>query len=160
MADQQVLPSRSPLTDADARHLLADGLLRLCHRHGPSRVGLAIGCDEKTVRRARDEESTLGLACAINALGIDQHALDALLASQGMMAVPLIATAPDIIASAGAAIHRIGKARAEGSDGGPQETDRELLASEAENDALLAACLQRRSEIAQAKLRRAGKAAA
>lgn len=159
MADKQVRPSSRKLTDADARHLLADGLLRACHVHGPSRVGLEIGCDEKTVRRARDEESTLGLACSWNLLDVDEHALDALAASKGVMLVPLMRSAPDIIASAGAAIHRIGLNRAEGSQGGSTETDAELIASEAENDALLAAALERRSRIAEAKLRRTGRAA-
>lgn len=161
MADpcNHVRPNSRKLTDADARHLLADGLLRACHREGPSRVALEAGCDEKTIRRARDEESTLNLACSWNLLDIDPHALDALAAAKGVMLVPLIEGAPDIIASAGANIHRIAQNRAEHSEGGAVETDRELIESEAENDALLAACLERRSAIAAAKLRRAGKAA-
>lgn len=155
MGASPVRPNSRGLTDADARHLLADGLLRACHAHGPSRVALTTGCDEKTIRRARDEESTLGLACTFNLLDIDPHALDALAAAKGVMLVPLLTSAPDIIPSAGAAIHRIGQNRADNSDGGVAETDRELIETEAENDALLAACLQRRSEIARAKLRRA-----
>jgi hypothetical protein len=134
---------------------LADGLLRVCHKIGPSRVALETGCDKKTIRRARDEESTLGLACAVNLLDADIHALDALIAAKGMMLVPTMAGAPDIIASAGAAIHRIGSNRAEHSDGGTIETDSELISSETENDALLLACLERRSRIVTAKLRRA-----
>ena len=159
MPDHRVRPNSQPLTDGDARHLLADGLLRVCHREGPSRVALAIGCDEKTVRRARDEESTMGLACAVNLLDIDEHALDALLAAKGKMVVPLHAEAADIIPLAGAAIHRIGSARSPDSDGGVHETDTELLDSESDNDALLLACLDRRARIAEAKLRRAGRAA-
>lgn len=151
----QVRPPVSSLTDADARHLLADGLLRACHTHGPSRVALATGCDEKTIRRARDEDSTLGLACTINLLDIDGHALDALMAAKGFMLVPIIAEGQDIISAAGAAIHRIGSNRAANSEGGTAETDREIIESEAENDALLAACLERRSRIVSAKLRRA-----
>jgi len=153
--DKRVRPNSRKLTDSDARHLLADGLLRTCHQHGPSRVALETGCDEKTIRRARDEESTLGLACVLNLLDIDQHALDALLAAKGVMLVPLMTVGPDIISSAGAAIHRIATNRAERSDGGAVETDKELIATEPENDALLAACLERRSSIATAKLRRA-----
>ena len=150
-----VRPNARRLTDADARHLLADGLIRACHVNGPSRVALDTGCDEKTIRRARDEESTLGLACHWNLLDVDEHALDALAASKGYMLVPLLYDAPDIIASAGAAIHRIGQNRDPKSDGGPAETDRELLDTEAENDALLAAVLERRSRIVAAKLVRA-----
>lgn len=145
------------LTDSDARHLLAAGLLRICHEHGPSRVALESGCDEKTIRRARDEESTLGLACTFNLLDVDPHALDAIAAAKGKMLVDLFAPASDVIPAAGAAIHRIGSNRAEHSDGGAIETDRELIDSEAENDALLAACMARRSEIVRAKLRMAEK---
>jgi hypothetical protein len=155
----KVRPSVRRLTDADARHLLADGLLRACHQFGPSRVALETGCDEKTIRRARDEESTLNLACTFNLLDVDPHALDALAAAKGVMLVPLIDAAPDIVASAGAAIHRIASNRAAHSPGGAVETEAEIIASEAENDALLAACLERRSQIARAKLRRSEKAA-
>lgn len=155
MSDKRVRPLSRALTDADARHLLADGLLRACHAHGPSRVALTTGCDEKTIRRARDEESTLGLACTWNLLDIDPHALDALAAAKGMMLVPLLDNAPDIIASTASNISRIATNRAAGSEGGAKETDRELIASEAENDAALTACLARRADISRAKLRRA-----
>lgn len=87
--NSQVRPNSKALTDGDARHLLAFGLLRACHQHGPSRVALAIGCDEKTVRRARDEESTLGLACSWNLLDVDIHALDAIAAAKDVRIVPL-----------------------------------------------------------------------
>jgi hypothetical protein len=150
-----VRPNASALTDADARHLLAAGLIRACHTHGPSRVALTTGCDEKTIRRARDEESTLGLACAFNLLLVDPHALDELLAALGYMAVPLVPQAGDIIPAAGAAIHKIGQNRTAQSEGGSHETDREMIASEPENDALLAACLERRAAIVAAKRRRA-----
>jgi hypothetical protein len=154
-----VRPPVKRLTDADARHLLADGLLRACHANGPSRVALETGCDEKTIRRARDEESTLGLACTFNLLDVDDHALDALAAAKGVMIVPLISEAPDIVSSAGAALYRIGQNRDPKSAGGTGETDAELIATEAENDALLAAALERRSLISLAKLRRAALAA-
>lgn len=155
MDNNQVRPTSRPLTDADARHLLADGLLRTCHQHGPSRVALATGCDEKTIRRARDEESTLGLACAWNLLDVDPHALDALAAAKGVMLVPLIVDAPDVVVAAGAAIHRIGKARDPSGPGSAKETDAELIAMEAEADGMLAAALELRSRIVSAKLRRA-----
>lgn len=155
MPDKQVRPTSRKLTDADARHLLADGLLRSCHTHGPSRVAVESGCDEKTIRRARDEESTLGLACSWNLLDIDSHALDALAAAKGVMLVPLIAEAPDVVVAAGAAIHRIGQARDPNGPGKAQETDAELIGMEAEADAMLAAALELRSRIVGAKLRRA-----
>ena len=159
MSDRNVRPVSRKLTDADARHLLADGLIRTCHNHGPSRVAVEAGCDEKTIRRARDEESTLGLACAINMLDIDPHVLDALLAAKGFMLAPLSLESSrgtiDVIPAAGAVIHRIGQARMPQSQGGMAETDLEMIESEAEVDALLAAVLERRANIAGAKLRRA-----
>lgn len=155
MSVNPVRPNSERLTDTRARHLLADGLLRACHKHGPSKVGVDIGCDEKTVRRARDESSTLKLNCAWNLLDVDPHALDVLAASKGVMLVPILAGGSDVIPTAGAAIHCIGQNRANGSQGGHIETDAELIASEDENDALLAAVLERRSEIVRAKLRRA-----
>lgn len=159
MTDQRVRPNSKRLTDADARHLLAFGLVRTCHKHGPSRVALETGCDEKTIRRARDEESTLGLACSFNLLDIDEHALDALLAAKGYMLAPLQNDAPDFIVAAGATLHKIGKARERHSPGGVQETDVELIAMEAEADAALASAMELRSRIVSAKLRIAEKAA-
>ncbi len=159
MTDNRVRPNSKRLTDGDARHLLADGLLRVCHKHGPSKVALETGCDEKTIRRARDEESTLGLACHWNLLDIDPHALDALAAAKGVMLVPLIGDAPDVVVAAGAAIHRIGQARDPSGPGKHRETDDELIGMEAEADGMLAAALELRSRIVSAKLRRAERAA-
>lgn len=155
MSSNRVRPFGRRLTDADARHLLADGLLRTCHKLGPSRVGIEVGCDEKTIRRARDEHSTLHLHCVINLLDVDSHALDALLGAKGYMLAPLIASGDDIIPAAGAAIHCVGQNRSRSSQGGSTETDAELMGSEEENDALLASVLERRAEIVRAKLRRA-----
>lgn len=160
MSDKRVRPNSRKLTDADARHLLADGLLRVCHVSGPSRVALETGCDEKTIRRARDEESTLGLACTFNLLDVDQHALDALAAAKGFMLVPLVGEGRDIIPAAGAAVHVIGNNRDPDSPGGSAETDAEIIGSEPQNDALLTACLERRARIAEAKLRRSERRAA
>jgi len=78
MTDQPVRPSVKPLTEQEARHLLAGGLLKPCHESGPTRVGLTIGCDEKTVRKARDEETTMRLDLAWNALLVNENALDGL----------------------------------------------------------------------------------
>lgn len=153
--NRHVRPPSMKLTDGDARHLLAEGLLRVCHQAGPSRVALESGCDEKTIRRARDEESTLGLACTFNLLDIDVHALDALAAAKGVMFVPLTADAPDVVVATGAAIHRIGHARDPKGPGKSLETDDELIAMEAEADGMLAAALELRSRIVTAKLRRA-----
>lgn len=78
MLDERVRPPVEPLTEQDARHLLAEGLLRPCQDFGPTRVGLKMGCDEKTVRKARDKDTTLRLDYAWNALLANDRALDAL----------------------------------------------------------------------------------
>jgi hypothetical protein len=89
MADARVLPPIDPLTEQDARHLLAAGLIGPCHRDGPTRVALKIGCDEKTVRNARDEDRTLRLDYAWNALLADDGALDALARHFRRLLIPL-----------------------------------------------------------------------
>jgi len=97
MADARVRPPVEPLTEQDARHLLAAGLLRPCHDAGPTRVALRIGCDEKTIRKARDKETTLRLDFAWNALLASPGALDALAAHFGFRLAPLEAErSPDL----------------------------------------------------------------
>src|SRR4051794_36981855 len=118
MSDEQVRPNSKALTDQDVRHLLAYGLIRACHQHGPSRVALKIGCDEKTVRRARDEESTMGLACAWNLLDVDIHALDAIAAAKAVRIVLMSReTGEDALLAAAAYLHRLAENRAAHSPG-------------------------------------------
>lgn len=156
MSASRVRPSVHRLTDTDARHLLAEGLIKVCHHEGPSRVALEIGCDEKTVRRARDEDSTLGLACTFNLLDVDPHALDALAAAKGVRLVPLTAKCDiDALPSTSAAVHKLAIARSPDSPGGPVETDEELLEMETDLEAAEAALAALRSRIAAIKLRRA-----
>lgn len=89
MPSNQVRPKTPTLTDEDARELLAIKLKQISATHGPKRVAKTIGCEEKTVRRARDEIHTLGLACTFNLLDLDPTALDPLAAAKGMAIVPL-----------------------------------------------------------------------
>lgn len=133
--------------------MLSKGILAAMQHTSLAHIALAAGCNVKRISEARDENSTLKLGCAFNLLDVEPHALDHLAAAKGYMLVPLMAQTSDIIPTAGAAIHRIGANRSPQSDGGAAETDRELIATEAENDALLAAVLERRAAIAEAKLR-------
>ncbi|MDH7638934.1 hypothetical protein [Sphingomonas oryzagri] len=153
------IPVRPPvhrLTDADARHYLAAGLLKVCHEHGPSRVGLEIGCDEKTVRRARDEDSTLGLACAFNLLDVDGRALDAIAAAKGFRFVPIeVAETVDAIVAQSATIHKLAAARDPNGPGGVVETDDELIGMEAEVIESIRSLQSIRNRIVAAKARRA-----
>lgn len=84
-----VRPPIVPLTELDAREKLSRALLKVCSEHGPTRVGKAIGCDEKTVRNARDEKSTLSLDTAANLLLLDGAAFDGILAHFGRVSAPL-----------------------------------------------------------------------
>jgi len=154
MGERNVRPNSKALTDGDARHLLAYGLIRACHEHGPSRVALAIGCDEKTVRRARDEESTMGLACSWNLLDVDIHSLDAIAAAKDVRIVPMSReSGEDALLAAAAYLHRLAENRSPHSPGGVKETDAELIAEEETLDNLEAAIASRRATIARAKLR-------
>ncbi|MET0439181.1 MAG: hypothetical protein ABW043_16980 [Devosia sp.] len=89
----KVRPPVRRLTEEDARKGLSFGLLRLTSDHGPSRVGLEAGCDEKTIRNARDQKSTLRIDLALNLLALDPTALDELLGSIGFKLVPVSAAA-------------------------------------------------------------------
>lgn len=84
-----VRPPFVPLTELDAREILARPLLAACSEHGPTRVGAAIGCDEKTVRNARDEKSTLSLHSAANLLSLDGTAFDGFLSKVGRTSIPV-----------------------------------------------------------------------
>ncbi|MBD8677947.1 hypothetical protein [Sphingomonas sp. CFBP 13720] len=88
MTGRTVPPSFVPLTEDDARETTREMLLPLCQKLGPTRVGKALGCDEKTVRNARDETSTLRIDLLVNALGLDPLALDGFLLRAGRRSVP------------------------------------------------------------------------
>lgn len=93
MQRSNVLPPMMALTVEDTRELLAVPLRRVCQQHGPKRVAIAIGgADEKTVRDARDEKSTLRLDYAANLLLIDGTAFDGFLQKVGRRSVPFDAT--------------------------------------------------------------------
>lgn len=113
-ARADVRPPVIPLTEQDARHLLAAGLLNPVHNQGPTRIGLTIGCDEKTVRKARDKQTTLRLDLAFNTLLADPAALNALLAHYGYRlacdhrnAANDLATAAGVIGAMGELVSRL-----------------------------------------------------
>ncbi|KQN91565.1 hypothetical protein ASE90_01815 [Sphingomonas sp. Leaf67] len=88
MSGGMVSPAFIPITEDDARELTRAMLVPLCQSLGPTRVGKALGCDEKTVRNARDETSTLRIDFLANALGLNPLALDGFLARAGRRSVP------------------------------------------------------------------------
>lgn len=93
-----VRPSRSLLTDSDVRELLAPELIKMCAEDGPSRVAIDIGCEEKTVRRARDKETSLRPNTTFNLLARDATALDPVLAHFGLRTTQVDAPQIDIAA--------------------------------------------------------------
>jgi len=78
--NRQVPPKVSLLTDNDVRELISPELIAVCADRGPSRVALDIGCEEKTVRRARDKETSLKANTTFNILAVKGDALDPILA--------------------------------------------------------------------------------
>lgn len=77
-APGSVLPPIDPLTEGDARRLLALSLARPVAAQGPTRFALKVGCNERTIRKAAVGEATLRIDFAFNALLSDPGALDAL----------------------------------------------------------------------------------
>lgn len=124
-----VRPLVALLTEDDARELLARPLRKLCSEHGPTRVAKALGgVDEKTVRNARDERSTLCLDTAANLLALDPHALDGFLGHFGRRSVPADAICDvDALPAMTGAVHKLVVAAATSSDGGTSLTRHELL---------------------------------
>jgi hypothetical protein len=137
MHRNNVCPSVSLLTDNDARDLIAPSLIAMCADDGPSRVGLDVGCDEKTIRRARDKETTLKLSTALNLLARDPHALDKALAHFGRRSVPVEAKCDsDALPAMTGAVHKLVLATDERSPAGRSLHRDELL--DAEPDLLAA----------------------
>ncbi|MBA4754579.1 MAG: hypothetical protein H2050_07095 [Sphingobium sp.] len=129
-----VLPSAIPMTVEDAREILAKPLLALCSENGPSAVARAIGgCEDKTVRDARDEKSTLRLDLAANLLLLDGTAFDGFLARVGRRSVPMEATcSTDALPAMTGAVHKLVMATSGNSVDGPGLSRCELFDSEAD----------------------------
>lgn len=134
MLSGNVRPPVPLLTELDARELLSAPLLALCSDHGPTRVGKALGgLDEKTIRNARDEKSTLSLESAANLLALDPLALDGFLNHFNRRSVPSEATCDtDILPAMTGAIHKLVVASSPSSPGGASISTCELLASKNE----------------------------
>lgn len=129
-----VRPPVALLTELDAREILARPILALCSEHGPTRIGKALGgIDEKTVRNARDEKSTLSIDTAANLLSLDPHALDGFLGHFGRRSVPTDSVCDtDALPAMSGALHRLVVATSPGSPSGPALARSELLDAEAE----------------------------
>lgn len=148
MTAPHVRPPVARLTDDDARASLSTVINKLCEEHGPSRVALEVGCDEKTIRRAREKESTLKLHTAGNLLALSPYALDGFLGRYGFRAVPIGSRCDtDVLLATSASVHSICGARDPNSPGGVIETSAEKLAQEAGLRKARAAIDERLAEI-------------
>lgn len=134
MTEPIVPPSALPLTVEDAREVLSKPLLRLCSEHGPTRVGLAVGgADDKTIRDARDEKSSLRLDYAANLLLLDGTALDGFLARVGRRSVPAESICDtDALPAMTGAVHKLVLATDPRSPGGKEVLNSELVDAEPE----------------------------
>ena len=84
----KVVPKPTRLTETDYRRIVARGIRR-CAANGAGRFGIEVGCDERTMRNARDEKSTLAGPTLWNMLIVDRTALDELAAHFGKRLVDI-----------------------------------------------------------------------
>lgn len=142
-----VRPPAIPLTELEARELLAKPLLALCSEHGPTAVGRMIGCDEKTVRNARDEKSTLSLDSAVNLLLLDGTAFEPFLDRlAGRRSVPIGAVCnTDPLHAMTGAVHKLAVAGAINSPSALLDAEPQLRGA---FDAI--ACLLRQIDVVRA----------
>lgn len=109
MMPTHVRPPVPHFTDADVREIIREVLLPLCSDMGPTRLAATVGdVDEKTLRRARDEQTTLCLDTVANLLKVDEHALDGFLARAGRRSVPIGAVCDtDALPAMTGAVHKL-----------------------------------------------------
>lgn len=134
MSGGSVSPPVVPMTELDAREILSRPLLRLCSDLGPSAVARAVGgVDEKTIRMARDERSTLSIATAANLLALDPTAFDEFLTRVGRRSVPMDAVCTsDPMPAMTAAVHKIALAASPTSANGADMCRDSLLAAKSD----------------------------
>lgn len=91
MTDARVPRPVQPLTEVDARELLAPVIDQLCCDPdiGTGAVARALNVDPSTIRAARNMRSTFSLSSAANLLAIDPAALNPILAHYGLTAAPI-----------------------------------------------------------------------
>lgn len=89
MTGVHVLPNGNRLTEADYRQLVAAGVRRCSAAEGAARFAVEVGCDEKTMRAARDGKSSLVGSTLFNMLLVNPTVLDELAAHFGLRLMPL-----------------------------------------------------------------------
>ncbi len=151
-----VCPVRIVPTDAEVRRMVAEPMLRLSYDRGIDALAVDLGVNEKTVRRARDEEGTVHATTLIALFRADRAFREVMLSAVGERPVPMEATCDtDALITTSAAVHSIAAARSPMSKGGALETDCELLGMEADIDAAIHSLTAMKARILKIKARAA-----
>lgn len=127
-----VRPPVTPFTDDDVREITRSVLLPLCSDMGPTRVARALGgVDERTIRRAREEQTTLCMDTMANLLLLDGTAFDGFLTKVGRRSVPIGSICDtDALPAMTGAVHRLVVAASPTSQGGSALENGELMDAE------------------------------
>lgn len=156
MEINHVCPKRLVPTDAEVRRMVAEPMLRLSYADGIDALAVELGVNEKTVRRARDEEGTVHATTLVALFRRDRAFREAMLATIGERPVPIAAVCDsDALLTTSAAVHSIAAARSPLSRGGARETDEELLDMEGDLDAAMTSLAAMKARILRIKLARA-----
>jgi hypothetical protein len=126
-----VSPLSTRLTEADYRRLVAATVGRLCLVHGKDRLALEAGCDERTMRHARDERTSLSAPTLLNMLALDTSALDELAGHFGLKLVAMSASEreeSDLLTGTLALVHAHAVALSDGHIDHQEEQDLAKLA--------------------------------
>lgn len=132
MRDKHVCPKARLLTDDEYRKITAKVVFRLSYPTTCEAIGLALGVNEKTIRRARNEETSLEGKTLMSMFWADREFREWMCAEVGERPVSMDAPSDGVSALplAAGAVHRLAEATAINSDGGIAITEAELLRME------------------------------
>ncbi len=129
MADNNVLPKASALTETDFRSTWLVTLARLCRTHGDSRVAMWLGVTERHLRNIKGGTSLPSADKLWNLLAFDQSAHDELDAAYGVknVAADSVCTSDPMTIDMISVAQEVAVSEAPDSPGGKSITDHELL---------------------------------
>jgi hypothetical protein len=139
MGNNRVCPKVRVLTDTEYRKITAEVVFELSYHTTCEEAGRMLGVTEKTVRRARNEETSLDGKTLLTAFWASEKFRAKLLAQVGERAVAVEAgegCAMSALPATAEVVFKLSSALAADSDGGVQITAAELLSAK---DALTAA---------------------
>lgn len=135
MTDEPVCPQLRPPTGSAFRFMAAKSMLRLSMGGGRTIESAArdLNVDEKTVRRVRNEDTSINAVTLIGMFWLDPMLREELLAPLGERPVKVRGEIDqaEVLPRSSGLTHQMALAQAANSDGGQNITDAELLASKA-----------------------------